>query len=141
MPKIKVLIAEDTPDILELLVDKVTFAGFEVATARDGEEALAKIHSETPDVILLDLLMPKKDGFTVLKQLRENPPSAKWQPVIIVSALDDLENLRKGFALEAEHYITKPFQPNDIIRAIQQMVKLIPQRNPADPKKGLYGIP
>ena len=128
MNTIKVLIAEDTPDILELLADKVTFEGFTVIKAIDGEEAWRKIQEEDPDVILLDLMMPKMDGLTVLKHLREHPPTKKWQPVIIVSALSDLQHMRNCFDLEAEHYIIKPFQPDDIIKGIRRMLKLIPHR-------------
>lgn len=126
--KVKVLIAEDTPDILELIADKVAFEGFTVVKARDGEEAWRKIQTENPDVILLDLMMPQLDGFSVLERLRKNPPSEKWQPVIIVSALSDLKNMKKSFALEADHYIIKPFHPNDIIQGIRRMLKLVPQR-------------
>lgn len=136
MALIKVLIAEDTPDILELLSDKVSAEGFEVVPARDGEEAWAQICSTNPDVILLDLMMPKANGFEVLEKLRQqNPPAGKWQPVIIVSALSDLDTMKKTFAMEAEHYITKPFQPDDVIRAIRKMLKLIPMRKPDEKGK------
>ncbi len=87
-----------------------------------------KIKSESPDIILLDLTMPKMDGFQVLKNLREHPPSTKWQPVIIISARRELEDMQKGFSMEADHYISKPCTVADILKAVQLMVKLIPQR-------------
>jgi len=130
----KVLIAEDTPDLFELLSDKVSAAGFTVIPAKDGDEAWERICSDDPDVILLDLMMPKMSGFEVLEKLRRNPPADKWQPVVIVSALSDLDTMKRTFAMEAEHYITKPFQPDDVIRAIRKMLKLIPMRKP--PEKG-----
>ena len=128
MSAIKVLIADDENDILEVMEKRVAAEGYQVVTAKDGQEAWDKIRSESPDVILLDLTMPKMDGLTVLKNLRENPPSAKWQPVIIVSARGELEDMKKGFGLEADHYLAKPCDIEVILRAIKLMVSLIPQR-------------
>ena len=128
MPNIKVLMADDEPEVLEIMAKKVAHQGFDVLTAHDGEEAWQKICQESPDVILLDLTMPKRDGFEVLKELRQNPPAAKWQPVIIVSARGELQDMKKGYDLEADHYIIKPCNINDVVKAIKLMVSLIPQR-------------
>lgn len=122
--KYKVLIADDEPDILEILGRKVSQEGYEVVTAKDGEDALKKIYKEAPDVILLDIIMPKKDGFAVLKELREHPLPDKWQPVIIVSALGDLENIKKGYNLEADYYLPKPCNFEAIIKGIKIMLNL-----------------
>lgn len=124
----KVLIADDEMDVLEIVAKKIRQAGYEVVTAKDGEEALVKIKSEDPDVILLDLNMPKMDGFTILKNIREHPPSKKWQPVIIISARTDLDDMKQGFSLEADHYIPKPCNITDILKGIRLMLNLIPQR-------------
>ena len=129
MAAIKVLLADDEDTVAEIMAQKVAGAGYEVVIARDGEEALAKIKTENPDVILLDLTMPKMDGWQVLRQLRANPPSSKWQPVIIISGLDEMHNMQKGFDLEADHYLTKPCRMEDVIKAIRLMVSLIPVRN------------
>jgi two-component system, OmpR family, response regulator len=128
MPNIKVLIADDEQEVLEIMEKKITAAGYAVMTAQAGYEAWDKIQRESPDVIVLDLMMPEIDGFTILKALREHPPSQKWQPVIIVSAKGELEDMKKGFSLEADHYITKPCRVEDILKAIKLMVSLIPQR-------------
>jgi len=125
---VKVLIADDEEDIREIMAKKVAKKGYDVITAQDGEDAWNKIKSESPDIILLDLGMPKMDGFTVLQNLRKNPPSDKWQPVIIVSARNELKDMQKGFELEADHYITKPCQVDDVLKAIELMRSLIPQR-------------
>ncbi|MFH1359507.1 MAG: response regulator [Candidatus Omnitrophota bacterium] len=130
MGNIKVLVADDEKDVRELMEKKISLAGYEVVTACDGQEAWEKIQSENPDVILLDLKMPRMDGFEVLKNLRENPPSAKWQPVIIISALNELEDMKKGFDLEADHYLTKPCEMEDVLKGIRFMLTLIPQRRP-----------
>ncbi len=131
--KIKVLMADDEIDILTIMSKKIRAEGYEVITANDGQEAWEKIVKEIPDVILLDLSMPVLDGFSVLKKLREAPPSSKWQPVIIISAHNEMEDMQKGFSLEADHYLTKPCRVDDILKAIRLMVSLIHQRkSPAE---------
>ncbi|MCR4338115.1 MAG: response regulator [Candidatus Omnitrophica bacterium] len=130
--RIKVLMADDEPDVLEIMSRRVAAEGFEVVTARDGQEAWEKIQAESPDVILLDIIMPRMDGYTVLRNLRTNPPSEKWQPVIIVSSKTDFGDMQQGFSLQADHYITKPCTIRDIIKGIQLMASLIPQRKPSD---------
>jgi len=126
---IKILVADDEEVILEIMARKIASQDYEVVTARDGQEAWNKIVSEIPDVIVLDLNMPKMDGWAVLTQLRLNPPTKRWQPVIIVSAQNELGNFKKGIELEADHYLSKPCQIEDILKAIRLMLSLIPQRN------------
>ncbi len=128
LDKIKVLIADDEPDVREIMAKWVKNEGYEVVTAGDGAEAWEKIQKDVPDIILLDLMMPQMNGFEVLKNLRENPPTEKWQPVIIISALGELEDIKKGLDLEADHYITKPCSLDNVLKAIRIMVSLIPQR-------------
>ena len=126
---IKILIADDEDVILEIMARKIASQDYEVITAKDGQEAWAKIVGELPDVIILDLNMPKMDGWAVLSHLRANPPTKRWQPVIIVSAQNEVESFKKGMDLEADHYLTKPCSIEDILKAIRLMLSLIPQRN------------
>lgn len=126
---IKILIADDEDVVLEIMARKIASQGYEVITAKDGQEAWDKIVSNVPDVIILDLNMPKMDGWALLSRLRQNPPTKRWQPVIIISARNELESLQKGINLEADHYLTKPCQIEDILKAIRLMLSLIPQRN------------
>ncbi|MFA5088568.1 MAG: response regulator [Candidatus Omnitrophota bacterium] len=128
MESYKILIADDEPEVVEIMAKKIREKGYVVLTAGDGEDAWEKIQKESPDIILLDLNMPKLDGFDVLKKMREHSPGQKWQPVIIISARNKLEDMQKGFALEADHYLTKPCEISDILKAITLMVNLIPQR-------------
>ena len=135
MKNLKVLMADDEPEVLDIMAKKVFVQGYTVIKAHDGEEAWQKIQKESPDIIILDLNMPKKSGFEVLQQLRENPPEEKWQPVIIVSARHELEDVKKGLSLEAEHYIVKPCSIEDIIKAIKLVAYLIPQhKSPSEIK-------
>lgn len=132
----KILIADDELEVLELCARKVKEAGYEVVTAEDGQEALDKIYKDSPDVIILDIRMPKLDGFEVLKRLRQKPVPGKWQPVIIVSALGDLENMKKGYNLEADYYIAKPCGIEVILKGIETMLHLIPVRKPQEEIQG-----
>jgi len=127
MMSLKVLMADDEPEVLEIMAKKISAQGYTVITAPDGVEAWEKIQTESPDVILLDINMPGMDGFEVLGALREHPPAAKWQPVIIISARTELEDIKKGLSLEAEHYIMKPCSAEDVLKAIKLMASLIPQ--------------
>jgi len=126
---IKILIADDEDVVLEIMTRKIASQGYEVITAKDGQEAWNKIVSDVPDIIILDLKMPKMDGWEVLSRLRQNPPTKRWQPVIIISVQNELENIQKGMNLEADHYLTKPCQIEDILKAVRLMLSLIPQRN------------
>ncbi len=126
---IKILIADDEDVVLEIMAHKIASQDYEVITAKDGQEAWDKIVSDVPDIIILDLNMPKMDGWAVLSRLRQNPPTKRWQPVIIISARNELEDFQKGINLEADHYLTKPCSIEDILKAIRLMLSLIPQRN------------
>ena len=126
---IKILVADDEDAVLEIMARKIASQGYEVITAKDGQEAWGMVTAQLPDLIILDLNMPKMDGWAVLRQLRLNPPTRRWVPVIIVSAQSELESFKKGVSLQADHYLTKPCQIEDILRAIRLMLSLIPQRN------------
>jgi DNA-binding response OmpR family regulator len=128
MDKVKILVVDDEPAILEIMAKKISREGFEVVTASDGAAAWTKIQSETPDIIVLDRTMPEMDGFTVLKMLRETPPNKKWIPVIIVSALGEVKDLEEGMALQADHYLVKPCPVEEIVKGIRLMLSLIPLR-------------
>lgn len=129
MEPLKVLIADDEDDIRSVMEKRIASEGYQVVTAVDGEDAWQKIREEDPDLIILDLTMPKKDGMEVLTDLRKTPPSKKWQPVIIVSARSELKDIKQGLEMEADHYLTKPCQMEDVIKGIRLMQALIPQRN------------
>ena len=126
MSKLKILMADDEEDVLKIMSKKILSQGYAVVTAKDGEEAWEKIQRESPDMVLLDLNMPKLNGFEVLKAMRDHPPQDKWQPVIIISTRSELADIQKGLAMDAEHYITKPCTIEDVLKGIKLMAKLIP---------------
>lgn len=108
-PSRKILVADDDEHTRKLLRDLCESAGYGVTMAQDGEETLASVAGQRPDLVLLDLMMPKKDGFTVLRELRE---SGQWAdlPVIILTAMGDMDGKIRGMELGADDYITKPFK-------------------------------
>jgi len=135
----KILIADDESDCLEVISKRLQLEGYQTFTAADGQEALDKIYRENPDIIILDILMPKKNGFEVLKEIRQRPIS-KWQPVVIVSVKDELENIKKGYDLEADLYITKPFNLELLLNSIKTLIGLISskEKKENDEKSGHF---
>jgi DNA-binding response OmpR family regulator len=123
----KILVVDDEPDIVHVVTGRLTRQGYEVSSAFDGEEALAKFPVFDPDLVLLDLTMPKLNGFEVLKQIREKYTD-RWRPVIIISAQTELDAMRTAYNMEADHYLTKPCPMDAIIKGIETMRSLIPLR-------------
>jgi len=106
----KILIAEDEEVLLNVLKDRFEAEGWDVALAKDGIETMEAIGKSKFDLVLLDLLMPKKDGFEVLKEVRSNP-AFKTLPVIILSNLGGDEGIKKAMALGANDYYVKTQHP------------------------------
>ncbi len=123
----KLLVVDDDKDIVQTLQKRLIQEGYEVAVAYDGDEALVKVKEENPDVILLDLVMPRMDGFQVIQEVREKYKD-KWRPIIIISAKAELESVKKCYSMEADHYLTKPCTMEDVLRGIAIMISLIPLR-------------
>lgn len=118
----KILIADDEPNIvisLEFLMKK---EGFQVAIANDGEEALAKVDSFKPDLLLLDVMMPRKSGFEVCEALRADPSRAGLR-IVMLTAKGRQTEVAKGLALGADAYITKPFSTKDLVAKVKSMLE------------------
>jgi two-component system, OmpR family, alkaline phosphatase synthesis response regulator PhoP len=107
-----VLIVDDEPNILLSLQFVMKKAGYDVRTASDGEQALAEIGRAQPSVILLDVMMPKLDGFTVCERIRATPEWRDVRIIMLTARGRDVER-QKGLALGADDYITKPFSTKD----------------------------
>ncbi len=117
----KILIVDDEPNIvisLEFLMKK---EGFEVAVAGDGEEALSKAASFAPDLVLLDVMMPKKSGFEVCEALRADPAKSQLRIVMLTAKGRETE-VAKGLALGANAYVTKPFSTKDLVAKVKEML-------------------
>ena len=123
----KILVVDDDRAILELVADQLEREGFDIMTAVDGDDALNKMKTDLPDIVLLDLIMPKLNGFEVLREIRKSYQE-KWIPVIILSGQEDLASVQKSYALEADHYLTKPCDTQHILQGIQTMISLMKAR-------------
>ncbi len=117
----KILIVDDEPNIvisLEFLMKK---EGFQIAVAGDGEEALAKVNSFAPDLILLDVMMPKKSGFEVCEALRGDPVNSALKIVMLTAKGRETE-VAKGLAIGADAYVTKPFSTKDLVVRVKELL-------------------
>lgn len=118
MARPRVLIADDEPHIvlsLEFLLDR---AGYETVAAADGEEALDLVHRLRPDLVLLDVMMPKRNGYAVCQAIKSDP-SVQAIPVIMLSAKGQEVEVEKGLALGASAYVTKPFGNAEVLEAVR----------------------
>ncbi len=116
-----VLVVDDEPNIVLSLEFLIKQAGYEVRIARDGDAALKAIEERLPDLVLLDVMMPKRDGFDVCETIRANPV---WKeiPIIMLTAKGRDSEREKGLALGADAYITKPFSTRDALDQIRQFL-------------------
>jgi len=117
----KVLIADDEPNIVTSLEYLMSKRGYEVKVARNGEEALALVASFLPDLVLLDVMMPRKSGYEVCQQIREHKD---WQhiKVVMLSAKGREAEVNKGLSLGADIYVTKPFSNQELIDKIDELL-------------------
>ena len=121
----KILIADDEPNILISLEYLMKKSGFEVRVARDGQEALDAIAAECPDLLLLDVMMPRKSGFDVCQELRTNE-ATRLLPILMLTAKGRDTDIAKGMALGANGYMTKPFSTKDLVDKVKALLAARP---------------
>ena len=119
-----VLIVEDEEGLLEGLAHNFKYEGYEVMTARTGPEGLKLALKQKPDLVVLDIMLPEKDGFTVLKELRQRH---REMPVLVITARNFEADVLKGFDLCADDYLTKPFGVKELLARAKRLI----QRGPA----------
>jgi two-component system cell cycle response regulator len=118
----RVLVVDDTFYNVKLLEARLQIAGYEVVTAANGEEALARIEQARPDLVLLDVMMPGMDGYEVCRRIRQNPATAQL-PVVMVTALDKPSDRDAGMAAGADDYLTKPVEDNALFPAVRRFLE------------------
>lgn len=121
---IKILIADDEPDILEIISFHLFKLGYEVATAKDGSEAIEKAKSFLPDCIILDIMMPKRTGFEVCEYLRSQKQFDKTF-IVLLTALNDEDSHIKGLELGGDDFISKPISPKVLVSRISALFRRI----------------
>ena len=123
----RVLVADDDPLIQRLVRTHLDRAGFRVLTAADGEEALDVAAADQPDLIVLDLMLPKLDGFEVCKRIRE----FSLVPVVMLTARGEQVDKLRGFEAGADDYLTKPFAPPELLARVRAVLRRVQQTAPA----------
>jgi two-component system alkaline phosphatase synthesis response regulator PhoP len=130
----KILIVEDEESLLETLANNFRYDDYEVLTAKNGQEGLRMALKQKPDAVLLDIMLPEKDGFTVLKELRQRHRDI---PVLVMTARNFEADILKGFDLGADDYVTKPFSLKEIMARVKRLVARGPM-NTGTPATTVY---
>ena len=122
-PSIKgtILVVDDEPAVRRVLLMRLQLAGYNVVSTEDGEEALEKFHSESPDLVVLDVMLPKMDGFAVCRRLR----AESCVPIIFLSALESISERVAGLDLGADDYLPKPFSPKELEARISTILRRV----------------
>ena len=120
MAKTRVLIVDDEPNIRDLLATSLRFAGYEIQTAANGAQAVAAVTESEPDIILLDVMLPDMNGFSVTKKLRASGIQA---PILFLTARDDVEDKITGLTVGGDDYLTKPFSLDEVVARIQAILR------------------
>ena len=120
VPEARLLVVDDEPSIRELLSASLKFAGFEVFTAADGAEALKVAEQHKPDLVVLDVMLPDIDGFSVTRRLRER---GREMPVVFLTARDETTDKVQGLTVGGDDYVTKPFSLEEIVARIRAVLR------------------
>jgi DNA-binding response OmpR family regulator len=121
----KILIVDDEEVIRKFLKIHLTKLGYEVQEAADGEQAIEQLGKDDFDLLICDILMPKKDGWEVIKELKSNPKT-KAMPVIVLTAKNEDSDMFKGYGLGANYYMTKPFTKAQLLYGLKLMFNETP---------------
>ena len=127
--KINILLVEDEADLSLILRNTITGQGFYVRTARDGEEGLRMFYAQKPDVLVADVMMPKMDGFTMVRQIRQTDTLT---PVLFLTARSAIDDVVEGFEIGANDYLKKPFGMKELIVRIRALAGRRPVQKPLE---------
>jgi DNA-binding response OmpR family regulator len=122
MPQ-RVLVVDDHPPTVRLIQNALEQEGFSVITATNGAECLIAVYQDSPDVVILDVIMPVMDGLQTLRVLRENE-ATKTLPVIVLSVRDSDQDVLDGWRIGADLYLTKPFKLDDLLAAVKRIIEV-----------------
>ena len=127
----KILVVDDDPSIVAAVEAVFKNSPYKIVTAFDGDEGLRKVMEEKPDLIILDVIMPGKHGFKVCSELKNDPKYHAWSkiPVLMLTVYPDERekmhlSMREGMMTEAEDYIQKPFDPDELLERVERLIKV-----------------
>lgn len=122
----KILLVDDDPDVRMAIGTVLEAEGYQLCTARDGVECLEMIREEVPDLLILDLLMPRKDGFAVVRELRENPKYRNLPILILTAVREDASRrryeLETGLSMDVQDYVEKRITPQELLRRVGKLL-------------------
>ncbi len=122
-----ILLTDDDPDILENLLTVLGSQPYRLATARDGKQCLAMIKQECPDLLILDMLMPRLDGWGVIRELRSDPDYAALPIMVLTTVVEDASRrryeLEVGLAMDVQDYLQKPAKPAELLQRVEKLLK------------------
>jgi two-component system alkaline phosphatase synthesis response regulator PhoP/two-component system response regulator VicR len=118
----KVLVVDDQPHIVRLIQVNLEKEGLRVATAADGVEGIAKVRAERPDLVILDVIMPRKDGFEVLREIKADP-ELSHTPVVMLTVKTHNADIVEGLKEGAELYLPKPFHPKELVSLVKRVLE------------------
>ncbi len=119
----RILVVDDVPNNVKLLADLLTVRGYQVVTASDGDEALARVKETRPDLVLLDVMMPRMDGYETCRAIRADPATGIL-PVIMVTALDPAQERIKGIEAGADDFLTKPINTQELLARVKSLLRV-----------------
>lgn len=128
IPKRKILVVDDEKELVKLITFHLAIAGYEALSAKNGVEALEICEKEKPALVILDIMLPRIDGWQVCRSLKQNPRTSNI-PIIMLSALSELNDKLKGFDLGTDDYVTKPFSPRELIVRVKRVLARSESRN------------
>ena len=117
----RILVVDDNPTNVKILQTRLASAGYDIVTAADGEEALATARESAPDLILLDVMMPRLDGIEVCRRLRADP-SFPFTPIVLVTALSETKDMVAGLEAGGDEYLTKPINGLELLAKLQSVL-------------------
>lgn len=129
MPR-RILLVDDEPGIRKMVGKRLQVAGFQVTVSPDGEDAMLRVRKDPPDLVILDIMLPGVDGFTVCETLKQDART-RHVPIILFSAKDSQQDYRRGMAAGADAYITKPYKPQDLEGLVVRMVEALSRTKPS----------
>jgi CheY-like chemotaxis protein len=123
-----ILVVDDDPDILDNIITVLETQPYRLATARDGKKCMEMVGDDVPDLLILDLLMPRMDGWGVIREMRSEPRYAGVPIMVLTTVVEDASRrryeLETGMAMDVQQYIQKPVMPAELIRRVESMLKV-----------------